>query len=133
RLAAAHFVRRQLGPVVVGEIETIAAGEQIAAALGDRVDHAAGEAAVFGGDAGGQDLGLIDRILDVEGVGVAEQIVVHVHAIDQERVVVGERAGNRELPGVRRVRRQAGREERDVLQRAPERQRVYFRRRHVQA
>ena len=62
----------------------------VAAPLGDHVDDPAGEAAVLGGDAGGEDLGLLHRVLDEEVGEAAEQVVVDLDAVDQELAVVAE-------------------------------------------
>jgi hypothetical protein len=80
-----------------------AAGEAVAAALGDRLHDAATEAAVLGRDARGEYLHLLDRVFDEEVVGGAKEVVGHVHTVDQELVVIGEAAGNRDLAGIRRV------------------------------
>ena len=87
----------------VREVDPGAAGELVAAALGDDVDHAAGELAVLGGDARGQHLGLFDRALDEEVVGGAEDRVHDVDAVDHDGVVVGEPAVDLDLAGVGRV------------------------------
>src|SRR5581483_749180 len=132
-LLACRLVWRELGPAVVGQVQPIATGEDVAATLGDGVDHTAGEAAVLGADAGREYLRLFHRVFDVERVGVAEQVVVHVDAVDEERVVVGERSGDRQLPAVGRVAGEAGRHHRDLRERAAERQRVHFLRAEVGA
>jgi hypothetical protein len=102
----------------------VAAREDVAAVLGDDVDDAAREAAVFGRDAGREHLRLFDRILDEEVVVGAEDVVVDVDAVDQEDVVVGKRAGDRDLAGVGAVVGQSGRELGDVERRAAGRQLV---------
>jgi len=87
------LVGRQRLPVVVGQVDPRAAVEVVASGLGHRVDDAAREAAVLGGDARGQDLGLLDRLLDDEAVGGGpEEVVVDVDAVHQPDVVVGQRA-----------------------------------------
>ena len=101
--------RRLVGPRRVDERRSEAAREHVAALLGDGVDDAAGEAAVLGRDARGQDLRLLDRVLDIQVVGVAKQVVLNVHAVDQKDVVVAERAGNRQLSGIERVVGEIGR------------------------
>ena len=47
--------------------------------------------------AGGQDLGLFDRFFDEEVVGARQQVVADVHAVEQEHVVVGDGARDRDL------------------------------------
>ena len=76
-------------------------GEAVAAALRDRVDHAAGEPAVLRRDAGCQDLRLLDRVLDEEILRLREQVVVDVDAVDHEHVVEREGAVDDQLVGVR--------------------------------
>ena len=105
--------RRLRRPRLVGEVEAVAAGEEIAAALGDGVDDAAGEAAIFGGDARGEHLRFLDGVFDEQVVRRPEEVVVDVDAIDQEDVVVRECARNSELACVRRVGRETGGERRD--------------------
>ena len=55
--------------------------------------------------AGGEDLGLLHRVLDEEVVRAAEEVVVDVHAVEQEHVVVGEAARDVDLAGVGRALR----------------------------
>ncbi len=95
-----------------------APGEGVAAALGDRVDHAAGETAVFGGNARRQHLRLLDGVFDEQVLRLREQVVVHVDAVDHEDVVEGHCAVDDHLPGVGRVLRDAGRQRCDPLERA---------------
>ena len=83
---------RQLSLISVSRNEP---REAVAARLGDDVDDAAAEAAVFGGDAGGGHRRFLDRVLDVEVVGLAAQVLVHGDAVDQEQVVERHRAGDR--------------------------------------
>ncbi len=87
-----HLVRVQPFPRRLVVVRAPTAREAVAAALRDDVDDTAGEAAVLGGDPGGEHLRLLDRIRDVECVRGAEQIVVRVDTVDQVDVVVGERA-----------------------------------------
>ena len=98
-----HLERRLLAPRGVREVGPEAARELVPAALGDGVDGAAPEAAELGGDARGEDLGLLDRVLDEHVVRGAEGAVCDVDTVDQEQVVVGEAAGDRHLVGVRGV------------------------------
>jgi hypothetical protein len=91
--AFADLEGRLRGPGVVGQVDPQRAAEVVAAALGDGVDDTAGEAAELGRGAGGDHLRFGNRVFDEEIVRGAEQIVVHVDAVDQEHVVVGERAG----------------------------------------
>ena len=76
-------------------------------------------------------LRLLDRVLDEDVVRRAEQVVVHVDAVDHEHVVVGEAAGDRHLSAVRRVRGQARRELGDQRRRPAGRQLVDLARRVV--
>ncbi len=107
-----HLERRLLAPGGVREVGAEAARELVPAPLGDGVDGAAPEAAELGGDARGEDLGLLDRVLDEHVVRGAERAVGDVDTVDQEQVVVGEASGDRDLVGVRGVvgepRRQLG-------------------------
>ena len=112
----ADFERRRGRPVRVHEVHAGAAGEGVAAALGDRVDHAAGETAVLRGNAGGQHLRLLDRVLDEQVLRLREQVVVHVDAVDHEDVVEGHGAVDHHLPRVGRVLGDAGRQRRDPLE-----------------
>ena len=102
-LSARRLERRSDRPVGLVEVRAKAPGEGIGATLGDRVDHATGESAVLGRDPGCEDLHFLDRILDEQVVDRAEEVVVDVDAVDQEHVVVGERAVDHNLIVVRRV------------------------------
>ena len=137
RLAALDVVgaleRRLLAPGRARERRAIAAREHVAAALGDDVDDAAREAAVFGGDARGEHLHFADRVFDVEVVHRSDQVVVHVDAVDQKHVVVREAAGNGQLIRAGRVGREAGHQLGNQVRRAAHRQRVDFARRDVRA
>ena len=111
-------------PRRVREVHAAAARERVAAALGDRVDDAAGEAAVLGGDAGGEHLRLLDRVLDEQVLRLREQVVVDVDAVDHEHVVERERAVDDDLAGVGRVLGHVRRQRRDALDGARRRERV---------
>ena len=50
--------------------------------LGDPVDHAAGEAAVFRRDAAGEKRGLLDGVLDEELMRLAPDVLVGDHSVD---------------------------------------------------
>ena len=123
-LAGGLFERRLVGPRRVRQVAADAAREHVAAALGDGVDDAAGEAAVFGGHRRGQDLRFLDRFFDEQIVGTREQVVADVDAVEQEHVVVGDRARDGDLVDVRRVVGEAGRELGDQRRRAAGRQRL---------
>jgi hypothetical protein len=97
-------------PVRVVDVRAVAALELVAAALGHGVDDAAREAPVFRRDAGGQDRDFFEGILDEQVVRVPEEVVVDVDAVEQEHVVVREGTRDRDLPGVRRVGGQPGRQ-----------------------
>jgi hypothetical protein len=116
--------RRAAAPRRVREVRPEAAGEPVAAPLRGHVDRAAAEAPELGGDAGGEHLRLLDRVLDEDVVRRAERAVGHVHAVDEEEVVVGEAARHRDLPGVRRVVGEPGRELGDRGERAAGGERV---------
>ena len=120
----ARLERRLVGPRRVAEVVAVGARVDVAAALGDDVDDAAREAPVLRRDARGEHLRLLDGVLDEQVVARAEDVVVDVDAVDQEDVVVGERARDRHLAGVRAVVGQAGRELGDVERRAAGRQLV---------
>ena len=106
--AGAGLERRFPGPRRAVEVQARAAPERVAAALGHGVHHAAAEAAELGRDSRSQHLHFLQRVFDEQVVRRAEDVVGHVHAVDQELVVVGEAAGNRQLVRVRRVVREAG-------------------------
>ena len=111
------FERRLHRPLRLVHAVAEAAREVVAAALRHGVDHAAGKTAKLGRDAGREDLDFLDGVFDEQVVGAAEQIVGHVHTVDQELVVERERAADRHLARVRRVVRQARREVGDALHR----------------
>ena len=114
--------RRFLGPRRIRQVAAHAAGEHVAAAARDRIDHAAGEAAVFSRHRRGQDLCFLDRFLDEKVVRPREKVVADVDAVKQEHVVVGDGAGDGHLIHVRRVVGQAGCELGDQRRRAAGRQ-----------
>ena len=99
--AARLFERRLVVPGRVAQVHAEGTREAVAPALGDQVDHAAGEPPVLGGDAGGEDLRFLDGVLDEDVVGGAEEVVVHVDAVDHEDVVVGEAPRDRDLTDIR--------------------------------
>ena len=82
-------------PVVVVERVAERTAEAVTARLGDDVDDAAGEPAVLGRDAIGRDHRLLHRILYIEVVGLAAEVLVNVDAIDEIQRLKGHRAGNR--------------------------------------
>ena len=87
--------RDLLAPVVVVERVAERAAEAVAARLGDHVHHPAAEAAVLGRDAVGCDHCLLHRIFDVEVVGLAAEVLVHVDAVDEVQRLERHRAGDR--------------------------------------
>ena len=107
-------------PGRVREVGAEAARELVATTLGDGIDDAAGESAVLGGDAVGQHLHLLERILDEEVVRGAEEVVVDVDPVEEERVVVCEPTRDGELADVGRpvAVTQSGSERGDPLDRA---------------
>ncbi len=113
---------RLCGPGGIEKIHPHAAREAIAAALRDRVDDAAAEPAVLGGDAGRQHLRLLDRILDEERSRRCEQVVVDVDAVDHEDVVEGEGAIDDQLTRIGTVLGQARRQRRNAGNRSRRRQ-----------
>ena len=80
--------------------------------------HAAGEAAVLGGDARGQNLRLFNGVLDEQILRLREQVVVDVDAVDHEHVVEREAAVDRDLTCVWRVFGEARGESGDSLKRS---------------
>ena len=82
------------GPLRIVERVADGAAELVAARLRDRGDHAAGEAAELGRDAAGEDGRLLDGVLDVEGVRLAAEVLVHDGAVDEIEVVVRHGAGD---------------------------------------
>ena len=110
--------RRLLDPRRIREVEAIAAGERVPAALRDGVDDAAREPPVLGGQPRRQYLRVLDRVLDEEALRIAEQVVRDVDAVDHEVVVVGERTVDRQLRGIRRRLVDGRRQRRDAEQRA---------------
>src|SRR3954447_926811 len=77
-----------VGPRRVGDVVAERTAELIAARLGDRVDHAAGETAVLRRDAAGEESGLLDGVFDEEVLWLATDGVVHDDAVDHVEVVV---------------------------------------------
>ena len=101
-------LERSLGrPIGLVEIASKAPREDVAATLGNGVDHATREPAVLGWESGGQDLHFLERVLDEEVIGVAEDVVVRVDTVDQEDVVIRERSVDRDLTTGRRIGREA--------------------------
>ena len=83
-------------PVVVRERGAKRTVEEVAARLRDRVHDASGEAAVFGGDAAPQDRRLLNRVLDVEILGLAPQVLVDDGAVHEKQALEGLRSGDHE-------------------------------------
>ena len=75
--------------------DTKAAGEPIAATLGDGVHDAAREAAELGRDAGREDLRFLDGLFDEQFLRCPADVVVDVDAVDHEQVVERRRRGSR--------------------------------------
>src|ERR1700722_20428217 len=107
RRATGNLKWRGGRPGWVREVHPPAAGEGVAAALGDGVDDAAAEPAELGRNAGRQDLRLLNGILDEQILGRAEQVVVDVDAVEHEDVIEWEGTVDDDLRGVRCVLRQA--------------------------
>ncbi len=97
----ARFERRLGRPRRILKVDATGAGEGVASAFRHGVDDSAAEPSVLGRDACGQDLSLLDRILDKQVLGRREQVVVHVDAIDHEDVVERERSVDHDLTDVR--------------------------------
>ncbi len=112
--------RRQRLPAVVDERRPEGPGEAVAARLRDHVDHAALEPAVLRRDVAGRDLGLLHGVLDVERTGLLAQVLVHVDAVDQVEVVVGQRARDHDV-AAGAVADRGRRHDRRGVQRAPPR------------
>ena len=122
--AARHLEGRRGRPRGVDEVDAAAAGKAVAAALRDRVHHAAAKPAVFRGDPGRENLRLLDGILDEQVLRRREDVVVDVDAVDHEHVVERETAVDDDLKRVRRVLGQARRKLSDTLDRAWRRQQL---------
>ncbi len=87
--------RRERPPVVVVERVAERAGEQVAARLRDHVHHAAAEAAELRRHAADGDRRLLNRVLDVQVVRRAAEVLGDRHAVDHEQRFERRRAGNR--------------------------------------
>ncbi len=93
-LAGVALHGRPGDPVFVLEVDPERAVELVAALLGDRVDHAAGETPVLGRHRAGLDGRFLDRVLDEQGERLAAQVLVDDDAVDQVEVL--ERHGARD-------------------------------------
>ena len=101
--------RRLAVPTFVGHIGAEGARELVATGLGDRVDHATGEAPILGRRAAGDGGGLEDRVLDVQSPGLATDVLVDDDAVDGVEAFPGLCARDRDVvvgSGVRGSRRQ---------------------------
>ena len=124
--APGHLEWRRGRPRRIQEVHAAGTGKGVAAALGDGIDDAAGEAAVLGGNTGGENLGFLDGIFNEQVLGLRELVVVDVHAVDHEHVVEGKSAVDDQLPGIGRVLTDRRRELGDSLNGARRRQQLDF-------
>ena len=124
--AALDFERRRGRPRRILEVDPAGAGKGVAPALRHRVDHAAAEPSVLGGDSRRQHLRFLNRVLDEQVLRLRELVVVDIDAVDHEHVVERKRAVDDDLVGIGRILAHGRGQLRDALQGAWRRQLLDF-------
>ena len=116
---------RGLGaPLVVSHGVAVGGVELVAARLGQHVDDAAGEAAVFSRHVRDRCGGLLNRVLDVQRGRRAADVIHHRDAVDHEQVLVRDGARNRHGVGGAGVGLDAGRHQGRLVDRLGHRELV---------